>query len=124
MFASLGHAPNSRRRLHTCGATIKVKEDAIDEAAKSVEGAMKVLLTGRGVALSGEETAQPLWNLLRDNGVVPSQTEASILGASRIRNAFGGHGAGAAPRSIPGGIPELAVQAAATAIGYLATLLP
>jgi hypothetical protein len=108
---------NLRRR------TTKELEDAIEESAKSVESAMKVVLAEHGVPFN-RETAEPLWTLLRDNNIVPSPTKDAILAASRLRNPMGGHGAGVAPREIPAGIPELAVQSAASAITYLAGLLP
>jgi hypothetical protein len=108
---------NLRRR------TPKELEDAIEEAAKSVESAMKVVLAEHGVPFD-KETAEPLWTLLRDNSIVPTPTKDAILAASRLRNPMGGHGTGASPREIPAGIPELAVQSAASAITYLAGLLP
>jgi hypothetical protein len=81
---------------------------------------MKAVLDDRQVTRTGGETAEPLWNLLNQNGVVPSQTKDSILGTSRIRNAFGGHGQGSSVRQIPDDVPELAVRTAASALAYLA----
>jgi hypothetical protein len=109
---------------HLRAGSAKDREDAIEEAGKSVESAMKVLLTERGIERAGNETAQPLWKLLRDNGVVPPKTQDAILAPSRLRNEYGGHGAGEAVRDIPEGIPEIAVRSAAAAIAYLAALLP
>jgi hypothetical protein len=105
---------------HLRAGTPKDLEDAIEEAAKAVESGMKAVLDDRQVTRTGGETAEPLWNLLNQNGVVPSQTKDSILGTSRIRNAFGGHGQGSSVRQIPDDVPELAVRTAASALAYLA----
>jgi len=109
---------NLRRR------TPKELEDAVEEAAKAVESAMKVVLSEHGISLSGRETAEPLWTLLRDNNIVPTPTKDAILATSRLRNPMGGHGTGSEPREIPHGVPELAVQSAASAIIYLAGFMP
>jgi hypothetical protein len=109
---------------HLRAGTAKDQEDAIEEAAKAVESMMKVALAERGIETTGRETAEPLWNMLRENGVVPPKTKFPILAAAQLRNDYGGHGAGEARREIPAGIPALAVQSAAAAIVYLATLLP
>jgi hypothetical protein len=109
---------------HLRAGTSKDREDAIEEASKAVESAMKVLLAEHQVSRSGNETAERLWNLLRDNSIVPPKTKDAILSASRLRNEYGGHGQGAEIREIPAGIAALAVRSAATAIAYLAELLP
>ncbi len=85
---------------------------------------MKVLLDARGVSRTGKETAFPLFGLLVSHNICPSEADNAVLGAARIRNNLGGHGTGATPRVVPDGVPELAVNAAATAIRYLADLLP
>jgi hypothetical protein len=109
---------------HLRAGTLKDQEDAIEEAGKAVESAMKVVLQEHGVTLTGKETAQPLWNLLRDNQIVPPKSQDAILGTSRLRNEYGGHGQGGAVRQIPAGIAELATRSAATAVAYLAERLP
>ena len=109
---------------HLRAGTAKDREDAIEEAGKAVESAMKVVLAARGVERTGNETAEPLWNLLRANDIVPAKTKDAILAPSRLRNEYGGHGAGEAVREIPEGIPELAVRSAAGAVAYLAARLP
>jgi hypothetical protein len=108
---------------HLRVGTRKDLEDASEEAGKAVESAMKVLLAERQVSRSGNETAEPQWNLLRDNSIVPPKTRDAILSTSRLRNEYGGHGQGAEIRDIPAGIPALAVRSAATTITYLAELL-
>jgi hypothetical protein len=109
---------------HLRAGTPKDHEDAIEEASKAVESAMKVVLTGHQVQRTGNETAEPLWNLLRDNDIVPPKTKDAILSTSRLRNEYGGHGQGEDVREIPDGIPALTVRAAAAAITYLAARLP
>lgn len=108
---------------HLRRGTPKDREDAIEEAAKAVESAMKVVLADRLVARTGTETAEPLRNLLRENGIVPPKTKDAILGASRLRNEYGAHGAGEQARVTPESIESLAVQTAAAAVVYLAARL-
>jgi hypothetical protein len=111
-------------RDHLRAGTAKDLEDAIDEAAKAGESAMKVLLDEHGQTRTGKETAMPLFGLLRDAGVVEAEADSAVLGAARIRNEWGGHGAGATPRAIPDGLAQLAVHSAASALTYLASRLP
>jgi hypothetical protein len=109
---------------HLRAGTPKDLEDAIEEAGKAVESAMKVLLAEREISHSGDETAEPLWNLLREGSVVPPKTKDAVLSTSRLRNEYGGHGQGKEIRDIPAGIPALTVRSAAATITYLAGLLP
>ena len=109
---------------HLLVGTQKEREDAIEEAAKSVESAMKVLVAATGVTVSATATAQPLFNALKDGGRVPPYTEALILAAARIRNKQGGHGAGANPRQIDLDVATAAVNASAAAIVFLGGRLP
>jgi Domain of unknown function (DUF7014) len=109
---------------HLRAGTAKDREDAIEEAGKAVESAMKVLLTEHGAPLTDRETANPLFQALVDQGVCVQEADKAVLGSSRLRNQYGGHGTGAQVRVVPPGVPELAVQSTATAINYLASLLP
>ncbi len=109
---------------HLRSGSTKDVEDAVEETAKAVESAMKVVLAESGVTLKGKETARPLFDRMSKAGVVPAAADDAVLAASRIRNAFGGHGSGAQPREVPPGIAELAVRASASAICYLASRLP
>ncbi len=109
---------------HLRAGTPKDREDAIEEAGKAVESAMKVVLDECGVPRPERETAEPLWQAIRDGGIVETSTHDAIVSTSRLRNEWGGHGQGGEVREIPDGIPELAVQASAAAIAYLASLLP
>jgi len=98
-------------------------ENAVSSAAQSVESAMKVLLDAREIPRPERETADPLWNALRRADAVPGQTKNALLAAAQLRNEFGGHGAGQT-REMPPGIPDLCVSSAASALAYLAGLLP
>ena len=109
---------------HLRAGTPKDREDAIEEAGKAVESAMKVLLDQRNVERPDRQTAEQLWQALRDGGIVETPTHHAILSTSRLRNEWGAHGQGGEIRVIPAGIPEHAVRAAAGAIAYLAELLP
>jgi hypothetical protein len=109
---------------HLRMGTTKDEEDAVEEAGKAVESTMKVLLHERGVTLTGKETARPLFDLLSQNGKVVPEADNAVLAAARIRNAYGGHGAGSTPRRMPLGLAALAVRSAASAIIYLADHLP
>lgn len=113
--AALGHLRAGRP---------KDREDAIEEAGKAVESAMKVILDDRNIPRTGKENAEKLWELVRDAGVVETPTHHAILATAGLRNEWGGHGQGAEIRQIPDGIPELAVRTAAAAIAYVAALLP
>jgi hypothetical protein len=109
---------------HMRAGTAKDLEDAIEESAKAVESAMKVLLDARKVKRTGKEAAHALFQLLVDKGICPPEADNAVLGAARFRNNLGGHGTGAQPRVLPDGVPDMAVNSAATAIKYLADLLP
>ena len=109
---------------HLRAGTVKDEEDAIEEAGKAVESAMKVLLDEHQVPRTGKETARPLFKLLSDKKIVVAEADDAVLGTARLRNAYGGHGAGATPRTVPNGAATLAVQSAASAIVYLSGHLP
>jgi hypothetical protein len=110
------------RHLRQGGA--KDEEDAIEEAGKAVESTMKVLLDERHVARSGKEAAFTLFELLRTNSLIEAEADHAISACARIRNQWGGHGAGGIPRTPPPGLAALAVHAAASAIGFLSQRLP
>jgi hypothetical protein len=78
----------------------------------------------RGVTRTGKEAAYALFGLLVGGGVCPAEAENAVLGVAKIRNNMGAHGTGASPRVVPSGVPELAVNTAASAIRYLADQLP
>ena len=100
----------------------KAREDAIEEAAKSVESAMKVVLDAIPVSRSETDSAEQLWNRFNAEGLVGPYTKDAIRAPSKIRNKLGGHGSGSAPRTIATADAQLAVHSA-TAILFLNTLL-
>jgi hypothetical protein len=69
---------------HLRVGTPKDEEDAVEEAGKAVESMMKVVLNEHDVARTRTETAEPLWNLLRENGIAPPKTKSAILAASQF----------------------------------------
>jgi hypothetical protein len=74
---------------HLLAGTQKDREDAIEEAAKSVESAMKVLIAETGVPAVANATAQPLFNALKNGGKLPEYADNLVLAAARIRNKMG-----------------------------------
>jgi hypothetical protein len=109
---------------HLLAGTQKDREDAIEESAKSVESAMKVLIPETSLPVAPNATAQLLFNALRDGGALPAYADNLVLAAARIRNKMGGHGAGAQPRQIDLDIATAAVNAAAAALVLLGGRLP
>jgi hypothetical protein len=67
---------------------------------------MNALLDEHTVPRSGKETASPLFGLLQRAGIVEVEADHAVLGAARIRNAWGGHGSGAAPGGFPSASPN------------------
>jgi hypothetical protein len=101
------------------------EKNAIRDASNAVETSMKALLDAHGLPRSGTEAADALWDALYAGGVVAEKTKEQVCGPCHIGNRYGRHGpdpnAGDPP---PAGVAALAVQAAAAAITYLASLLP
>ena len=89
-----------------------------------MESALKVVLDERGVSRDVRDTAQPLFNKLRDAGLVENYMERLILAAATPRNQLGGHGAGAQAHSVPVEVAEAVLASAAASIAFLRTLLP
>jgi hypothetical protein len=89
-----------------------------------VESALKVLLTERGVSYDARDTAQTLYNKLRDAGLVESYMERLILAPATPRNRLGGHGSGADPHVVPVEVAEAVLASAAVSIAFLHKLLP
>jgi hypothetical protein len=109
---------------HVRAGTQKDLEDAIEEAGKAVESAMKVLIAETGTTPPRKETAWPLFEALRDAGHLPAYLDQFTQAAARIRNEAGGHGAGSQPRQIDEDIAVAAVNAAASAIVLIGGRLP
>ena len=97
-------------------------KQALNEAASSVEGAMKVLLRQRLITYDQRDTAHRLFEHLRDNDIVARDTEKMLLALTQARNHRGAHGAIAA-HAVEQIEAEAFVAAAATAIAFLGKLL-
>jgi hypothetical protein len=100
------------------------RKQALTEAAKSVESAMKVVLTTRNIPYESTEGAQKLFNRLCDAQYLSADTECLILSAPRPRNKRGAHGDGPVVQEVRQAEAEAFVAGAATAIYFLHKLLP
>lgn len=99
------------------------RREAVTNAGRSVESAMKMLLDAHKVPRPKHENARPLWDELWKASVVAEKSDFAILAAPNLATTHGRHGVGQ-PVDVPQGVPELAVQSAAAAISYLANLFP
>jgi hypothetical protein len=113
----------SARRELALG-TPSALSQCVHQAGSAVESALKVVLDERGVSSVARDTAQTLFNKLRDAGLVENYMERLILAAATPRNQLGGHGAGAQPHSVPVEVAEAVLASAAVSIAFLRTLLP
>lgn len=96
----------------------------LQQAGSAVESAMKVVLDERGIAYGPADTAQRLFAILRDQGLVENNMERLILAAAAPRNQRGGHGAGAVAHVVDVEVAEAVLASAAVSIAYLHKLLP
>lgn len=103
---------------------LKNYEDAIDEAAKSVESVLKVLIGARGLDMPSRQGARSLFNKLTENGVLPGELQSLASAAADLRNHSAAHGQGATVRNVPPGLADAAIGSAATAVTLLARYLP
>jgi hypothetical protein len=101
----------------------KELEDAVEEAAKAVEGLMVEVLRARAAAVPGRPTWDSLFSALRAAGIVPASAKGVLQGPALIRNAEAAHTA-ATGRSLDRILAESAVALAAIAIRYLGHRLP
>jgi hypothetical protein len=99
-------------------------KQVLGEAAASVESTMKIICDVRGVAYDQRDTAQRLWEHLRDASLIAADTECLVLACARARNKRSGHGAGAEAHVVLQHEAEAFTAAAAAAIVFLASLLP
>ena len=103
--------------------TPKDLEDAVDEAAKSVESILKVLHDERSVTRPRSQQVTPLFNSLVTANAIPSYVDKLIAAASGPRNNMASHGQGATVREVPEELADASIAAAATAITFLARYL-
>jgi hypothetical protein len=99
-------------------------EDAIDEAAKSVESVLQILHDEHSVARTGKEAVQALFIALTKATILPSYVSSLVTAAAGPRNAMAAHGQGATVREVPEELADASIAAAATAITFLAHYLP
>ncbi len=122
-FASAkSHFDSARSELAL--GTQQALPQSVHESACSVESAMKVLLTQRGVQHDEKDTAFKLFDNLVNAEVVPQFMQFSVLAAASPRNKRGGHGAGEVPHDVPLAMAEAVLASAAVSIAYLHRLLP
>jgi hypothetical protein len=109
------------------GGTPKDLEDAIDEAAKSVESILQILHHELGVALPTRRQLSSLFSNLIEKGpagrIPPGYVDHLVLAAGGPRN-LTSHGQGATVREVPDELADASIAAAATAITLLAHYLP
>lgn len=99
-------------------------KQVLGEAAASVESTMKVICDIRGIAYDQRDTAQRLWEHLRDANLIAADTECLVLACARARNKRSGHGAGAEAHVVLQHEAEAFIAAAGAAIAFLGELLP
>jgi len=104
--------------------TPEARKQVLAEAACAVESTMKVLLQQRNITSDERDTAQKLFEQLRDSGVIAADTERTVLACATPRNKRAGHGAGAVAHDVQQYEAEAFVAAAATAIAFLGKRLP
>jgi hypothetical protein len=101
--------------------TKRSRKDAVYYGTKVLEGAMVALLAAHGVAHPGKLQVWPLWEALRDAGVVAETMKELIVAGARVSNEKGRH---SDPREVTQIEAEVSVTAVANAVLYLASLLP
>jgi hypothetical protein len=99
-------------------------EDAVDEAAKSVESILKVLHDEHGVTHPRSQHLTALFNSLVAAPLLPGYVDKLVAGAAGARNHMASHGQGGTVREVPEELADASIAAAATAITFLAYYLP
>ena len=102
-------------------------EEAINECLKSLESVMKSICDKKGWSYGQGAGANKLIGICFDNGLVPPfwQTKFAALrsllesGVPPARNRLGGHGQGAAPRSVPDHLVGYVLHMTAAAVVFL-----
>ncbi len=99
---------------------------AVLESGKSVESALKSLLTLKGITLSAngknveDLPALALWDVVLQERISPTEMKEVVTGPSRIRNKYAAHGT---PSPINEAVANASVQSAAVSLTYIASLL-
>jgi hypothetical protein len=123
-FASGVRVEFEQARAELKIGTPPARKQALHEASCSVESAMKVVLSERRVGYARTDSAQRLFESLRDNGVVAADNESMLLAVPRARNKRAGHGAGPVAHDVGQVEAEAFVAEAASVIVFLGRLLP
>gem|GEM_PF-6939345 len=116
--AEFEEALNKRR-----AGTPKDLEDAVDEAAKSVESMLKVLHDEHSVARPSNEVVSQLFKSLKEADVLPQFVSNLVTAVAGPRNNMASHGQGGTVREVPEELADASIAAAATAITFLAHYL-
>ena len=103
-------------------------KEALNDCLKSLESVMKSICDKRKWAYGEGATASKLIGICFDNGLIPSfwQQQFGALrsllesGVPTARNRLGGHGQGAAPKSVPGHVAGYVLHMTAAAVVFLA----
>jgi hypothetical protein len=108
------------------GGAPKDLEDAVDEAAKSVESVLKVLHHENAVPLPAKPQLTSLFNNLASSNVevLPGYLDHLVRAAGGPRNHMASHGQGTRVREVPEELADASIAAAAVAITLLAHYLP
>jgi len=109
-----------KRRL---GAA-KDLEDAVDEAAKSVESVLQVLHDLHAVTRPRNQQITSLFESLASAQKLPGYLNHLVTAAAGPRNHMASYGQGANVRHVPEELADVSIAAAATAIMLLAHYLP
>jgi hypothetical protein len=91
-------------------------KEAATEATKALESTMKCICDARGWTYSEGITAQPLFRLLVDHGLIADWMESGFMAVVTIRNRRGAHGQGADSQPLAPYVANLAVNLAASYI--------
>lgn len=101
--------------------------DAMSDALKAFESAMKAICDENGWSYSGGATAKALIKNVLDNGLVPKYMETHLSGLRNtleaglptVRNKNSGHGQGLLAKKVPDYFAGYALHLAATNIVFL-----
>jgi HEPN domain-containing protein len=99
-------------------------EDAVDEAAKSVESILKILHREHTIKPPATQQITQLFNSLVAAQILPGYIDKLIAAPAGPRNHMASHGQGSAVREVPAELADASIAAAATAITLLAHYLP
>jgi hypothetical protein len=91
-------------------------KEATTEATKALESTIKCICKQRGWSYPQHATAQPLFLVMVEHGLLEDWMENGFMGVVTIRNRATAHGQGTEPRPLPRHIADLAINLAASQI--------